>query len=50
VHAVIEEKSGYPNGSCHEQLEKFFDNFAKYHTKIRLRDFNANLGRDDIST
>jgi hypothetical protein len=30
VHAVSEKKSGDTKGSCHEQLEKVFDNFAKY--------------------
>jgi hypothetical protein len=48
VHAVSEEKSADSKGSCHEQLEQVFDNFAKYHTKRLLRDFNSNLGIDDI--
>ena len=28
--------------------DQVFDNFVKYHTKILLRDFNANNGTDDI--
>ena len=48
MYAASEEKSAHSIGSCHEQLNKVFDNFAKYHTKIMLRDFNVNSGRDDI--
>ena len=48
MHAAGGEKIGDSKASCHAQLEQVFDNFAKYHTKILLRDFNANKGRDDI--
>jgi hypothetical protein len=34
--------------SFYEELERVFDKFPKYHTKILLRDFNAKLGRGDI--
>jgi hypothetical protein len=29
-------------------LEQVFDNFPKYRVKIKLRDFNAKLGREHI--
>jgi hypothetical protein len=29
-------------------MERVFDKFPKYHTKILLRDFNAKVGRDSI--
>ena len=48
MHAASEEIRADSKGSCHEQLEEVFDHFAKYHKKISLRDFNANLGRGDI--
>jgi hypothetical protein len=32
-----------------EELECVFDKFPKYHTKILLGDFNAEVGREDIS-
>jgi endonuclease/exonuclease/phosphatase family metal-dependent hydrolase len=34
--------------SFYEELERVFDNFPKYHTKIRLGDFNAKVGRESI--
>jgi hypothetical protein len=30
-------------------LKHVFDKFPKYHTKIFLGDFNAKIGREDIS-
>jgi hypothetical protein len=48
VHAASEEIRADSKGSCHEQLAEVIDNFAKYHKKILLRDFNATLGTDDI--
>jgi hypothetical protein len=35
--------------SFNEELERVFDKFPKYHTKILL-DFNAKVGREDIFT
>jgi hypothetical protein len=32
----------------YEELEYIFDKFPKYHMKILLGDFNANVGREDI--
>jgi hypothetical protein len=34
--------------SFYEELERVFDKFPKYHTKILLGDFNAKVGREDI--
>jgi hypothetical protein len=32
----------------YEELEWVFDQFPRYHMKILLGDFNANIGREDI--
>jgi hypothetical protein len=34
--------------SFYEELERVFDKFPKYHKKIRLGDFNAKVGTEDI--
>jgi hypothetical protein len=47
VHAQTEEKSDDSKDSFYEELEKVFNHFPKYHTKILLGDFNAKLGRED---
>jgi hypothetical protein len=31
-----------------KELERVFDKFPKYHTKILLGDFNAKVGRENI--
>jgi len=49
VHAPCEEKSEVLKDSFYEELEDVFDHFPKYHMKILLGDFNAKVGRDDIS-
>jgi hypothetical protein len=36
--------------SFYEELERVFDKFPKYHTKILLGDFNSKVGREDIFT
>jgi len=48
VHAPSEEKSDESKDSFYEELEKVFDHFPKYHTKILLGDFNAKVGREKI--
>jgi hypothetical protein len=35
-------------GSFYEELERVFDKFTKYHMKILLGDFNAEVGEEDI--
>jgi hypothetical protein len=32
----------------YKELEQVFDQFPRYHMKILLADFNANVGREDI--
>jgi hypothetical protein len=34
--------------SLHEDLERVFDAFLKYHKKTLLRDINARVGREHI--
>jgi hypothetical protein len=45
----VREKSNteYLN-SFYEEIERVFDKFPKYHTKILLEDFTAKVGREDI--
>jgi hypothetical protein len=35
-------------GQVYEELEHAFNQFHNNHMKILSRDFNANMGRDDI--
>jgi hypothetical protein len=48
VHAPTEDKTNDMKDSFHEKLERVFDKFLKYHMKILLGDFNADVGREDI--
>ena len=48
VHAPSEEKSDDTKDSFYEQLEQIFYHFPKYHMKILLGDFNAEVGRENI--
>jgi hypothetical protein len=48
VNAPTEDKTDDVKGSFYEELERVFDKFPKYYTKIRLGDFNAKVGREDI--
>jgi exonuclease III len=48
VHAPTEDKTDDVKDSFCEELERAFDKFPKYHTKILLGDFNAKVGREDI--
>jgi hypothetical protein len=41
IHAKTEDERN-------EELERIFDKFPKYHTKILLGDFSAKVGREDI--
>jgi hypothetical protein len=47
VHAPTEDTFDNVMDSFYEELERVFDKFPKYHTKI-LIDFNAKVGREDI--
>jgi hypothetical protein len=47
VHAPTEDRTDVKN-SFYEELERVFDNFPKYHTKILFADFYAKGGTNDI--
>jgi hypothetical protein len=49
VHAPTENKIDYVNDSFYEQLERMFDKFPKYQTKMLLADFSAKVGKEDFS-
>jgi hypothetical protein len=48
VHAPTEDKDNDIKDSFHEELEQVFDQFPRYHMKILLGNFNAQVGREDI--
>jgi exonuclease III len=48
VHSPTEDKTYDIKDSVYEELEHVFDKFPKYHMKILLGDFNAEIGREDI--
>jgi hypothetical protein len=48
VHATTEDKTDDVKDRFYNELECVFDQFAKYHTKILLTDFNAKVGREHI--
>jgi hypothetical protein len=48
VHAPGEGKIDDMKGRIYENLGHVFDKFPKYHMKILLGDFTANVGMEDI--
>jgi hypothetical protein len=48
INAPTEDKTDDVKDSFYEEMERVFDKFPKYHTKILLGDFNAKVGREDI--
>jgi hypothetical protein len=48
VHDTTEDKTDDVKDSFYEELERVFDKFPKYHTKIMLGDFNAKVDREEI--
>jgi hypothetical protein len=48
VHAPSEEKSDDSKDGFCEKLERVFEHFPKYHTKILGGHFNAKIGGGDI--
>ena len=48
MHALSEKKSGDSKDSFYEELDQVFDHFPKYHMKILLGVFNAQVGRENI--
>jgi exonuclease III len=49
VHAPCEDNSDDVKDGFYEKLRRAFDQFPRYDMKILLGDFNAKLGREDIS-
>ena len=49
VHAPSEEKSDESKDSFYEESEQVVDYFPKYNIKMLLGDFNAKVGRENIS-
>jgi hypothetical protein len=49
VHAPCKDKSDNVKDSFYEELACVFDQFPRYDMKILLGDFNAKVGREDIS-
>ena len=47
MHAPSEKKSGDSKDSFYEELDQVFDHFPKYHMKILLGVFNAQVGREN---
>ena len=43
VHAPSDDSQD----NFYEEIDRVFDRFRKYHTKILLADFNAKSGRED---
>jgi hypothetical protein len=48
VHPPTEDKIDDVKDRFSEELECVFDKFLKYHMKIMLGDFHAEVGRVDI--
>jgi hypothetical protein len=48
VHAQTEDKDNDIKDSFYEEIEEVFGQFPTNHMKNLKRDFNANLGREDI--
>jgi exonuclease III len=49
MHAPTEDKDDDIKDSFYKELEQGFDQFPRYHMKILLGDFNAKVGKEDIS-
>jgi hypothetical protein len=49
VHAPTEGKVDDVKDGFYEETESVFDKSHKYLMEIMSRDFNANVGREDIS-
>ena len=48
VHTPSEEKIDDSKDSLYKELKQVFYHFPKYHTKILLGEFNANVARENI--
>jgi hypothetical protein len=45
VHSPTDDKTDDVKDSFYDGLERVFDTFPRYHTKIFLEDFNTKVGR-----
>ena len=48
MHTSGEEISVDSKDGFYEELERVFDHFSRYHTKILLGDVNAKVGRENV--
>jgi hypothetical protein len=48
VHTPTVDKDDNLKDSTYKELEQVYDQFPRYHMKILLLYFNANVGREDI--
>jgi hypothetical protein len=46
IHAPTEDKTDDVKDSFYEEVERVFDKFPKFHTKILVGDFNATISRE----
>jgi hypothetical protein len=46
VHAPTDDKDDIIKDNIYEELEEVFDQFPRYHMKILMEDFNAQVGRE----
>jgi hypothetical protein len=46
MHAPTEDKDDDIKDNFYEELERVFDQFPRYHMKILLAGFTANVGRE----
>jgi hypothetical protein len=49
VHAPTEDKDDDIKDSFYEELEQVFGQFPGCHMKILLEDFNAKVGRENLT-
>jgi exonuclease III len=49
VHAPTKNKNEVMKDSFYEELEQVFNQLSRYHMKILIGNFNAKVGREDIS-
>jgi hypothetical protein len=50
AHAPTEDKRDDTKDNLYEELERVFDQFLTYYMNSSLRNFNADVGMEDIFT
>jgi hypothetical protein len=48
VHAPSEDKDDDIMDSFYEEVEQVFDQFPRYHMKLLMEEFKANIGREEF--